>query len=293
MIARAQLAQLLADLCPRHRIDLAGAVSLPCEMPLGERYEAWCADGRDGGLDYMVRSPEQRLDPTLRNPDAKSLLVFAQRYTDGWPAEATEAVAGAMAPVDGPWTTRVSRYARGRDYHDVLLGDLRALLKELGEAVPGLVAHASTDTGPYLEREYAWLAGLGFLGKNTCLIHEQLGSGLFLGVAITNLAIEGLARRQAEPLYGVTPRRATRPNEPYLSACGSCTRCLDACPTGALLAEGGLDAGRCLSNFTIEKRGETPEAHLAALLGGLLDVAAPQLVHAALPPRGRLRARAG
>lgn len=269
MIAAGDLAALLAARCPEHRIDLAGAVALPRELPNAHRFTGWLAAGRDGGLDYMTRAPEQRLDPTLRNPEARSLLVFAQRYTDGWPVHRRDPAAGGSAPVDAPWTERVARYVRGLDYHDVLLGDLRALLKDLTAEIPGLVAHASTDTGPYLEREWAWLAGLGYPGRNTCLIHERLGSGLLLGVAVTNLEIVDLPARQSEPLYAITPRRSRPPTEPILSACGTCTNCIDACPTGALVPGEGLDAGRCLSTFTIERRGLTPPQFTAAQ-GGIL-----------------------
>jgi len=154
----------------------------------------------------------------------------------------------------------VARYARGLDYHDVLLDDIKGILTGLREAISGLKAFPATDTGPYLEREYAWLAGLGFLGRNTCLIHEKLGSGMFLGVALTNLEVEGLARGvpAAEPLYGVTARRRRPPAHVASSHCGSCTRCVEACPTGAIAPDGGLDAGSCISAWTIEWRGKTP-----------------------------------
>ncbi len=254
-----ELAGFFALSGPEHGIDLAGAVSLPASLPNESRFSTWIAERRDGNLDYMVRNPEQRLDPTIRNPEAKSLLVFAQRYTDGWPAHHRDPVAGGQAPIDAPWTDRVSRYARGLDYHDVLLNSIRDLLKDLVQEIPGFVAYASTDTGPYLEREYAWLAGFGFLGKNTCLIHERLGSGMFLGVALTNLEISGLPEQQTEPLYSVLRRREEAPATRILSACGRCTACIDACPTDALLPEGGMDARRCLSNFTIEQQGQTPE----------------------------------
>jgi epoxyqueuosine reductase len=138
--------------------------------------------------------------------------------------------------------------------------------------MPGLAAFPATDTGPYLEREYAWLAGLGFLGKNTCLIHEKLGSGLFLGVALTNLEIDGLPpgpEPQAEPLYALTPRRRRAPTRLLASHCGTCTACLEACPTNALLPEGGLDARRCISTWTIEWRGQAPPESRSAQ-GGLL-----------------------
>ncbi|MBU8869404.1 MAG: DUF1730 domain-containing protein [Gemmatimonadales bacterium] len=267
-----ELAGRFADLCPQHRIDLAGALNLPCALPLGGRFETWVAAGCHGGLEYMARAPEERLDPMRRNPWARSLLVFAQRYTNGWSAGDPDPTAGGLADPDISWINRVSRYARGRDYHDVLLKDIRGVMAGLEAQLPGLVSYASTDTGPFLEREYAWLAGLGFLGKNTCLIHERMGSGLFLGVALTNLEIKGLpssGEATAEPLYATVPRRIRPSGESYLSACGSCVRCIEACPTGAILPEGGLDAGRCLSNFTIEQQGRVPEEFSSAR-GGII-----------------------
>lgn len=271
-IERSDLAGLLAGLCPASRIDLAGAVALPCPLPHRERWLRWVAEERHGGLDYLLRDPVGRADPCLRSPWAGTLLVFAQRYTDGWPADDPDPAAGGSGPPGIPWTGRVSRYARGLDYHDVLLRDIQEVLAGLKEALPHLVAFAATDTGPYLEREYAWLAGLGFLGRNRCLIHEKLGSGLFLGVALTNLEVTGLAtagRPEPEPLHAVRPRRLRPPATPPWELCGSCTRCLDACPTAALDLEKGLDAGRCLSTWTIEWRGAAPAAERASQ-GGIL-----------------------
>ena len=274
MVTANRLTEILADCCPRHGIDLAGAVALPCALPHADRFRAWTSNGRDGGLAYLTRDPEGRLDPTRRNPEARTLLVFAQRYTDGWPAGDSDPSAGGAGAESGetPWTARVARYARGRDYHDILLRDIQGVLAELRAEWPDLTAHASTDTGPYLEREYAWLAGLGFLGKNTCLIHERLGSGLFLGVALTDLEVTGLpepGQPAPVPLYGALPRRARPPQEAYVTACGACTRCIDACPTAAIDPQDGLDAGRCLSTWTIEHRGQTPAAE-RPLQGGVL-----------------------
>ncbi len=191
--------------------------------------------------------------------------MVAHRYTAGWPADDPDPAAGGTGGAEAPWIGRVSRYARGRDYHDVLLKAMRRLLRDLKTVWPGLQAFPSTDTGPYLEREYAWLAGLGFLGHNRCLIHEKMGSGLFLGVAPTNLRIAGLApagQPAPEALYALqnrrkTPARGQGPASPW-DRCGTCTRCLEACPTGALDRAQGLDAHRCLSTWTIEWRGQAP-----------------------------------
>lgn len=266
VVARDELAALLAQLCPPGRLDLAGAVALPCEQPHRARWRQWLAAGHHGDLEYVIRDPDSREDPTRLNPWARSVLIFGQRYTDGWTAAEDTQLR------DVPWTERVARYARGHDYHDVLLGGIRQVVRGLAAALPGLTAYPATDTGPYLEREYAWLAGLGFLGKNTCLIHEKLGSGVFLGVALTNLRIEGLPAGpvpQPEALYAVVPRRRHQPTRLLASHCGTCTACLDACPTDALLPEGGLDAGRCISTWTIERQGQVP-ASLATARGGLL-----------------------
>lgn len=277
----AALAALLAQACPPHHLDLAGAVSLPCPLPHADRWRACLAEGRHGDLDWLVRDPEARLDPTRRDRWARTLLVFAQRYTDGWPADDPDPAAGGPpvgppgdpnAPDSPPWTTRVARYARGLDYHDLLLGDIRGALATLAAAGLAFRARVAVDTGPYLEREYAWLAGLGFLGRNTCLIHEKLGSGLLLGVALTDLEVEGLPPAgvpATEPLHAAARRRRHAAPIAPVSRCGTCTRCVEACPTQAILPQGGLDAGRCLSTWTIERRGQAPDG-CDAEQGGIL-----------------------
>ncbi len=172
------------------------------------------------------------------------MLVFGQRYTDGWPEED-----------QATWLHGVARYARGLDYHDVFLKSVKGVLHELRTAHSGMVAFPATDTGPYLERDWAEQAGLGFVGKNTCLIHETLGSGLFLAVAPSNLTITDL-ETAPHPLYQVADR-GSRPG-PDTDRCGRCTHCLDACPTNAILEPRLLDAGRCLSTWTIEWHGRAP-----------------------------------
>ena len=273
----ADLAARLAEACPPHHLDLAGAVALPCPLPHADRWRAFVAEGRHGGLDYLARAPEARLDPTGRDPWARTLLVFAQRYTDGWPAGDADPTAGGgpgqpESPDEPRWTARVARYARGLDYHDLLLGDIRGALAALAAAGLPCRARVAVDTGPYLEREYAWLAGLGFLGRNTCLIHEKLGSGLLLGVALTDLEVDGLpppGTPAPEPLHAIAGRRRRPAPVAPVTRCGTCTRCVEACPTQAILPQGGLDAGSCLSTWTIEWRGRAP-AGREGEQGGLL-----------------------
>lgn len=250
-VSAVDLAARLVAACPLQAIDLAGAVPLDGPAPHADAWRAWLRAARHGDLDYLVATAEERADPRRRNPWARSIMVFAQRYTDGWPPQDQM----ADAEPAGDWLPHVSRYARGRDYHDVLLRAVKAVLQQLRADWPELVAYPAVDTGPYLERDWAAAAGLGFVGKNTCLIHERLGSGLVLAVAPTNLALQDLDAAP-RPLYavaerGVLPREAT-------DRCGRCTRCLEACPTGAFAAPRVLDAGRCLSTWTIERQGRAP-----------------------------------
>lgn len=203
--------------------DLVGVARLGPAETAGA-FDDWLAAGYAGEMAYLARGAEKRRDTRLPYPGARSAVVVALDY-------------GGRAP-SGP----VARYARGHDYHDVMVDKLNALHAWLDEAlgtrVPG---KAYADTGPLLERDLARRAGLGWFGKNTNLLNPRLGSFFFLGALL--LAAE---------LPPSAPFEADR--------CGSCTRCLDACPTDAFVAPHVLDATRCISYLTIEQRGEIPEA---------------------------------
>jgi len=270
-VAVGRLSELFAELCPPRRIDLAGAVVLPLALPHAGAYLSWVESDLHGGLGYMTRAPLLRADPTVQRGWARSVLVFGQRYTNGWDAADRSPWEGA-AP-GRPWTDGVSRYARGLDYHDVLRADVRAIVARLRASIGPFQAHVAVDTGPYLEREYAWLAGLGFFGKNTCLVHERLGSGLFLGVAITSIELVDppASLPAGAPLWESAPRAsgvAASGSGPG-SRCGSCRRCQDACPANALETPFVLDANRCLSAWTIERHGRVPAGEQSKQ-GGLL-----------------------
>ena len=197
----------------------------------------WIDRGYAGDMAYMARSADRRADVRAVVPGARSVIVTGTIYNTDRPYS-TEA--------HGADVGLIARYAWGDDYHDVLKGRLEALLAWMrAESPEAFAASAYVDTGPVQERVYAQYAGLGWIGKNTCLINAELGSWLFLSEIICTLPLE--------------------PDTQALEQCGSCTRCLDACPTGALVEPGVLDATRCLSYLTIELRSAIPEAARAAL----------------------------
>jgi epoxyqueuosine reductase len=196
----------------------------------------WIDRGYAATMGWMARSAERRADVRRVVPGARSVIVTGTLYNVGRPYS-------AELP---PGVARISRYAWGDDYHDVLRERLERLLGWIRrESDHPFDARAYVDTGPVQERVYAQYAGLGWIGKNTCLINPELGSWLFLGTIITTLPLE--------------------PDAQGLEQCGSCTRCLEACPTGALVESGVLDSNRCLSYLTIEHRGPIPEEFAGAL----------------------------
>jgi epoxyqueuosine reductase len=232
----------------------AGVVELPYagEAQEGERYAAWVESGRAGAMQYMERRDEQ--GKLLRErvegpfPWARSAVVcFASYYAEG-PLSTAEHEQGAGWVARYAWTSRVDGNGAQvpSDYHKVLKKRLErletALRAELGGAE--FEARGFVDTGPVLERALARAAGLGWVGKNTCLIHPRLGSFGFLAVLLTGL--------KTSEVSGVS-----KPNSfaPIPDRCGSCTRCIDACPTGALVGPHELDARRCIAYGTIELKG--------------------------------------
>jgi epoxyqueuosine reductase len=210
------------------------------------RYHEWVAAGFAGEMRYLTdRRAHVRDDPRNLLASARSVICVGKLYNAPLPYS-TDVPGDALA-----W---ISRYAWGDDYHDTVrrgLGRLDAMLRE--HTAGGYESKICVDTAPLLERSYARAAGLGWIGKNTCLINQGSGSWFFLGEILTSLEIEpGLEIEMGPP-----PDR-----------CGSCTRCIDACPTAAIDSDGyALDARRCISYLTIELRGAVPEEWRAAVGG--------------------------
>ena len=215
--------------------DLVGITSA-APLAHGGRLRAWVAQGFAGEMGYMSRNVEKRLEPSRVLPEVRSIIVLGMNYYTS--------PAGPEASPGHGW---ISRYAWGEDYHTVLGDKLQALVACIRAIEgPDMQARWYVDTGPILERELAWRAGLGWPGKNTNLINRQVGSWLFLGAILLD----------RELVY----------DTPAPAHCGTCTRCLIACPTRALVAPGVLDARRCISYLTIELRGSIPR-ELRPLLG--------------------------
>jgi len=236
------LAQTIKDQARRLGFPLAG-VTTPDPPPHLSTFERWLEAGRHGEMAYLAdeRNRARRADPRQILPECKSILVLAAPYADPKSAEAFE------KPAPGP-VGRVASYAWGDDYHEVFIPKLEELVvfieEQVGHPVPN---RCYTDTGPLLERDLAQRAGLGWIGKNTCLINPKHGSYFLL----------------AEILLGID----LEPDTPLTTDhCGTCTRCIEACPTSCILPDRTIDARRCISYLTIELKDDIPK-ELRPLLG--------------------------
>jgi epoxyqueuosine reductase len=214
--------------------DLSGIASASDAQEL-KYFPEWIAAGRAGEMKYMEARDDQgelkRASLARAVPWARSVIVCAINYNTDQPYS-TE--------VHNPERGWISRYAWSHeDYHDTVLCRLKQVEKALHASVQGIETRCYVDTGPIVERVFAKYAGIGWMGKNTCLINQQKGSWLFLGVILTSLELE--------------------PDLPAPDRCGTCARCIEACPTDALVRPYELDSNRCISYLTIEKRGSITE----------------------------------
>ncbi len=225
------LKQAIKDKARQLGFLLAG-VTTPEPPPHFSTFEYWLAQNRHGTMAYLAtdRSRTRRADPRSILPECKSILVLATPYSPPRP------LSGEESDPSG----RVAAYARGDDYHDVLPARMEELIQFIEAQVGGPVKNRwYTDTGPLLERDLAQRAGIGWIGKNTCLIHPNHGSYFLLSEILLDLDLE--------------------PEEPFATDhCGTCTRCIQACPTDCILPDRTIDARRCISYLTIELKDDIP-----------------------------------
>jgi epoxyqueuosine reductase len=235
---KAKASELGFDLCGISPVD---------DFPELRFLDEWLARGYAGDMAYMSRSAGRRGDVRAVVPNARSVIVTGTVYnTSSDCAHDTNGLRKGGPSGPPADSAIIARYAWGDDYHDVLRSRLDFLLGWMRDQSPeAFEARAYVDTGPVQERVYAQYAGLGWIGKNTCLINAEIGSWLFLAEIICTLSLE--------------------PDTQALERCGSCRRCLDACPTGALVEPAVLDSNKCLSYLTIELRTGIPEEYRAAL----------------------------
>jgi epoxyqueuosine reductase len=229
--------------------DLAG-IAPASALPDLEFCRQWLKNGYGGEMHYLANPKRQ--EPRRVLPSVKSIICVGLIYNAPQPysTEIADPAEDASHPGGEPaaevqsraW---ISRYAWGSDYHDVMRGKLEQLRAAIEQLVPGVETRVYVDTGPVVERAFARVSGIGWMGKNTCLINEEKGSWFFLGVILTSLELA--------------------PDVPAPDRCGSCTRCLEACPAGAFVEPYVMDASRCISYFNIELKGPIPEKFRTAM----------------------------
>ncbi len=222
----------IANRSPELGFPVCGAVDLEVSADVYAehflRFERWLAAGRHGEMGYLDRGKDRRKDPRIVYPEVKSIVCVLRPYCRQ-----------PVGELDRDVGVRYARYLKGGDYHSSMTSDLNKLLQDV-RAIPGnegLKWKVCVDTSAVLERSWAALCGLGWIGKNTLLIHPKLGSYTFIGVAFLNQVV------------GRAPR--FQPN-----LCGHCTKCVTSCPTGAFSEPGELDARRCISYLTLEKKND-------------------------------------
>jgi epoxyqueuosine reductase len=240
MLRSDEITKIVTQAARDEGFELVGIAPVEDSAEL-EYFPIWIAEGRAGEMKYLEARDEQgrlkRASLAHAAPWARSVVVCAINYNTAQPYS-TEVESRSQNQERG-W---ISRYAWGeRDYHDAVMPRLRRVEAAVRNAVGSdeLVTRCYVDTGPVVERVAAKYAGIGWIGKNTCIINQKLGSWMFLGVILTSLDLA--------------------PDLPAPDRCGSCTRCIEACPTDALIAPYQLDSNRCIAYLTIEKRGAIPE----------------------------------
>lgn len=227
--------QIVIEAARAQGFELVGVCAAQ-EPPHWAEYREWVESGKGASMAYLSRHTEVKKHPSRLLPDCESVVVVGLIYNQPNPTE--------------PGKPRIARYAMGRDYHKVLRPMLRSLARSLSLGTEGVHWRVCVDSAPLMERDFAQLAGIGWVGKNTMVINSAMGSWFVLGELLTTLRLE--------------PSRAA------VGGCGTCTRCIDSCPTGAIVFDQSrwqVDARRCISYLTIEHKGEI-DSRLESQLAG-------------------------
>lgn len=239
---RARVSETIVQRARDLGFALAGVVTAS-PSSYQQQFREWLQSGCQGEMGYLERNVEERLDPGRFQQNARSILLVADQYAD----RADDANLKREPGLSGGARGRIARYARGEDYHLAMKKRLHLLCDALRGEYPDEVFRAFVDTAPILEREHAARAGMGWIGKHTLLIHPRRGSWLLLGGIVTTLELVPPRTQRVEP-----------------DRCGSCTRCIDACPTDAI-SPYRVDASRCISYLTIEHRSPIPREFFSAI----------------------------
>lgn len=219
----------IKEVIEQHKFDHYGWTHLERPLTLSY-YEQWLAAGMHADMNYLERHLEQKRDPQKLLSNAQTAFVFAQNYVN------------PQGKIEFPKNLKVALYAKQSDYHYWFKEKLQSLSNDLKKAFPNEEFFCFTDSSPVLERELAYRAGLGWVGKNTCLINEKRGSLFFLGEIYSTINLKSTTQ------LAIAPDR-----------CGTCTRCIDACPTNAIVEPRKLDARKCISYWTIEAKSIPPK----------------------------------
>jgi epoxyqueuosine reductase len=231
-----QLAALVKQRARQLGFDLVGIA--PADPSRYRDYlRDWLETGQAGTMSWLTKRFDERVNPSVYVPEAKSVICVAINY---------HVTLDALPETERPHHGKIARYALGDDYHEHMKSRLHQLADWIREQSPDAITRACVDTAPVMEKEMAARAGIGWQGKNTCVINEEIGSWLLLGEIVTTLDLPH--------------------DQPAIDRCGTCTRCIDACPTGAITGEYQLDARKCISYLTIEHRDDIP-SDLAPKIG--------------------------
>lgn len=224
----AKRSQILRQAAQRLGFDFVGIAKADFMEPEARRLEQWLHQGKQGRMQYLENHFEKRVDPRKLVPSSKSVVSLMYNYY-------------TPKTQSDPEAPKIARYAYGKDYHWVIKAKLRELLEVLNEEIGEVHGRCFVDSAPVLERDWARRSGLGWVGKNTLLLNRQRGSYFFLAELIIDLEL--------------------LPDAPIKDYCGSCTRCIDACPTDAISPQGYvMDGSKCISYLTIELKEAIPEA---------------------------------